>query len=81
VTVKKSKTLSPTRFRFAAKVRGKNDMEREVVAESDDAHAGLLQFAVDVARASQAGAAVVEAKVTIFATRRFISTFKPIEGE
>jgi hypothetical protein len=79
--MKKNKPLSPTRFRFACKVKSRSGLEREVVVENDDPNAALLQLASEAARAGSAGSAVVEAHVTIFATRKFISTFKPLEDE
>ncbi len=76
----KPKLKTPTHFRFACKVKGKNGAQKEIVVENSDAHAGLLEFARDVASAGMVGAVAVEAKMTIFATREFISTFKPREG-
>lgn len=73
--------VAPTRFRLSCRMKGKTGLEREIVVDSDDAHAGLLQFAGEVAKAGQFGAAAVEAHLTIFATRKFIATFKPVEGE
>lgn len=82
VTKKKTpapRKVSPTRFRFSCRMKGKTGLEREIVVDADDAHAGLLQFAGEVAKAGQFGAAAVEAHLTIFATRKFIATFKPVE--
>lgn len=79
--MKKSKQLSPTRFRFACKLKSSSGLEREVVVENDDPNAALLQLASEAAKAGNAGSAVVQASVTIFATRKFIATFKPLEDE
>lgn len=77
----KAKKNTETHFRFNVRLASALGNSREFTEEDADPNAALARLAKGLANSGLSSPTVHEAKVTIHASRRFISTFKPFPGE